>query len=451
MKKRITMLFLAAVLALSLAVPVFAFGDTAYEVAKIATLEDGEGSQGAAVYENWLFTATNRGQLRVYDLSADEPGALVAAFDLGSATETNKGADANHANQMMFGPEKWDESDPFPLLYVTTGNSGAYDENGCYYSKCAIERISYDPDTNKWSAVTVQTIAYNDQANVKISGQSEWGDDVFSDMLTDGKFIYTPGGDFPNEAGYEKIGWGWPAYFVDAAPTGVTAGKLYLYSARFRTTAAYEERNTAIYGGADCYGGKFNYYDHNAYIITEFDLPALPESEAEFGQVVVLQPKDITDQFTTDYDIYFTQGGTLRQGKIYYPYGNESKDEFTRSALQIFDIGEKKIDAQLDLTTSVIKSLEPECCAFYNGQLILSVNQARVYTITYGSDPTTPTETPAEVPTEAPAEVPTEAPTNAAEPTPKGNTGIGQIAIWCAAGIAVAAALGFALGSRSKK
>lgn len=442
MKKRIAMLFLAAVLVLSLAVPVFAFGDTPFEVDKIATLEEGNGGQGAAVYENWLFTANNRGQIRVYDLRAEKPGALVATFALGSATESSKGADANHANQMMFGTQKWDERDPFPLLYVTTGNSGAYDETGCYWAKCAIERISYDPDTNEWSAVTVQTIAFNDQANVKISGQSEWGDDVFADMLAEGKFLYAPSGEFANEEGFEKIGWGWPAFFVDAAPTEVTAGKLYLYSARFRTTAAYEERNTAIYGGADCYGGGFNYYDHNAYIITEVDLPALPASEAEFGEVVVLQPKDITDQFTTEFDIYFTQGGTLRQGRIYYPYGNKSQDAFTRSALQVFDIAEKKITAQLDLTDSVIKNLEPECCAFYDGQLLLSVNEARVYTITYGDDLSAPTE----VPTGAPAETPT-------EPAPDEITGIsgGQIAIWCAAGIAVIAALGTALHSRKKK
>lgn len=104
-------------------------------------------------------------------------------------------------------------------------------------------------------------------------------------------------------------------------------------------------------------------------------MPALPASEAEFGKTVVLTPKDITDQFETEFDIYFTQGGTLYQGKIYYSFGNGGKyGSPTANGIRIFDIEQERIVARVDLSADRggMGSKEPECCAIYEGKLCMS-------------------------------------------------------------------------------
>ena len=118
-----------------------------YTASKLMTAA---GGQGNAIFGNILITATNVGNARMYDLTT---GAEIASFRLGSynggtlpadpdvAAGTSAGHWTNHANQIMFGASKFDENDPFPLLYVTTGNSGGHDGTGAYIAKCAIERI----------------------------------------------------------------------------------------------------------------------------------------------------------------------------------------------------------------------------------------------------------------------------------------------------------------------
>ena len=373
-------------------------GDT-WSGEKLTVLSAG-GMQGTAVYGDWLFQAADGGGVSVYNLSNDNPGGTrVATFRLASynagtlpdgVTENDylQPADfKNHANQMVFGATKFDENDPFPLLYVTTGNSGGHDHTGAYIAKCAVERIKYDETTNTWSAELVQMIEFNDMENIPdeiIGGvdvnpyknQNLRKTTAASEFLTNmrdpetGKFYYISGNGYDASKGYQKIGWGWAASFVDSDPTAETAGKFYLYSARYRTYTACDGQNKTGYGN-----GYTNYAEENAYIITEFDMPALPTSEDDpnYGGTVTLYPKDITDQFETAYKIGGTQGGTMYQGKIYYPYGFSASN----NGLQIFDIADKALTATYRLGTLVPG--EPEGCAVWNGTVLMSDGNKNIW------------------------------------------------------------------------
>lgn len=215
----------------------------------------------------------------------------------------------------------------------------------------------------------VQTIQFNDSANIPDTDKD--GDLMEMYDRGTGKFYYASGNGYDVSKGYQKIGWGWSASFVDMDPTEMTKDKFYLFCPRFRTTTAYEAINISKYGIS-------NYYADNNYIITAFDMPALPTSENDFGKTVTLYPKDIVDQFETEYDIYFTQGGTMYQGRIYYSFGQEAAyGQPHANGIRVFDIATERIISRIDLSedrsvTMGTGEKEPECCAFYNGKLVLS-------------------------------------------------------------------------------
>lgn len=334
----------------------------------------GTGSrQGTAAYENYLLQFYDTGTCDIYDLSSSTPGTPTASIKLASYNTgtgpdgSSNGAYKNHANQAMFGNVKYDESDPFPLVYVLGGNSGDQDGDG-YIGRCKVERITCR--SGMWSSQLVQTIIYCDN-----------GYSAPYDSLT-GKFTYqdNPNAQFVNTNGYEKFGWGWPAFFVDSSPTAKTENKIYIFSARFRTTTAWEANNKRIYGIS-------SYFEDNAYIITEFPLPALPASEADFGQTVTLYPTDILSQFSTDFDVYGTQGGTLYQGKIYYSFGFGGTELGRTDAVRVFDLAEQRISARIDLSDSAFYQDEPECCFIYGGDLGLSIINGKMYLIDYDETP----------------------------------------------------------------
>lgn len=359
------------------------------------------GRQGSAISGDTLLVCDNKGYCSMYDLKS---GDLIADFPLGSYNGGTLSGDAardegtaagnwtNHANQMMFGAAKFDESDPLPLLYVTTGNSGAHDGTGAYISKCAIERIRYS-ESKGWYAETVQIIEFNDVACIPvetdangnvINPSKNMNNNGTSDTLLNmynpetGKFMYIDDPDTAvDESRWQKVGWGWAASFVDSDPTEQTAGKFYLFSARYRTTEAYQTNNRAVYGNGD---PEWDYYDEgvNAYIITEFNMPALPASESDpaYGGIVTLHTSDIIGQFETEYEIGVTQGGTMYQGRIYYSFGwnGEATNLYKRNGIQVFDIAQEKIVAKLALYTHKTWNYEPECTSIWNGELVLGMN-----------------------------------------------------------------------------
>ena len=340
--------------------------------------------QGMAIYGEYVVQCYNSGYVNIYDLGMEDPGSPMAVFKLASYHDGSEAMRPegeqwdsefyrNHCNQVMFGAKKWDESDPFPLLYVTTGKKGWKMEDGSYIAKCAVERILYDKETGEWSSQLVQIIEYND-CNYVDEGSGR--DGIVT--LKNGKFTYSDTEKWKNTEGYEVPCWGWPAGFVDSCPTDVTEDKYFLFSARFSTSyAAVGVTSSGDYSNAI---KRFNYTDHNCYIITQFSLPELPKAEDEFGKTVTLTPADIENQFTTEYDIWGTQGGTMYKGRIYYSYGFGAQpgDElFTRkcNGIRVFDIATEQIVAKIDLwKDSEMRTKEPECCAIYQGKLALNYN-----------------------------------------------------------------------------
>lgn len=70
-----------------------------------------QGYQGMCIYEDWLLSVQNKGYATLYKLPSLEK--KTPTFKLGCF------ADTNHANVAAFGVEKFDESDPLPLVYVS--------------------------------------------------------------------------------------------------------------------------------------------------------------------------------------------------------------------------------------------------------------------------------------------------------------------------------------------
>lgn len=142
-------------------------------------------------------------------------------------------------------------------------------------------------------------------------------------------------------------GWGWPAFLVD-----IKGGYYYMFSAKYRT-----RRDLAK--------------DDNVYIVTKFRLP-----DPKVGDVT-LNPKDIVDQFTLPFNVFFTQGGTIYDGKIYYTFGLGNEEH--PDALRVINLETKDYELLEDLSKTPFGNDEIECCGFYNGRLLINTQHGSVY------------------------------------------------------------------------
>lgn len=272
-------------------------------------------AQGMSIYGDYVFQLYHTGYCAVYDLG-ERRSAPLAFFPLASVNEGVPSKDyINHANQCMFSTLHVGDND-LPLLYVTTGNGIGADEDGFFY-RCAVENIRL----------------MRDDSGAVIGGSSEL-------IQT---YSYLAGDE-------EKYGWcppcfGCPAWFVDSEK-----GFLYIFSAKYRTTKEYAQ-----------------FAAENRYIITKFCLH--PPQE---GGLIRLGAEDILQQFSVPFDVFFTQGGMLHDDKIFYTFGfgNETYPD----ALHVYDLREKKLLAKMDLSDSVLKGEEIECCSFYGDELICNTN-----------------------------------------------------------------------------
>lgn len=279
-------------------------------------------AQGMAVWEDRAFILYEPGMCGVYDL-ARRAEAPLAFFPLGSYNEGTPTPDhTNHANQCMFGPAHWKDN-PIPLLYVTAGKGIGQDEDGFFY-RCSVENICRKDET--YTAEKIQTV-------------------IFKPTGTEG---------LP----YEMPCWGCPSFFVDAPGRA-----LYIFSARFRTTREF-----------------LSHYDENAYILTKFPLPS-PED----GPLIRLTERDITGQFTAPFDVLFTQGGTIRDGKLYHTFGLPARDY--PLALRVYDLEKRCLCARVDLTGSVMGDEEIECCDFWGDTLLCNTCQGGLYAVQEGVFP----------------------------------------------------------------
>jgi len=146
---------------------------------------------------------------------------------------------------------------------------------------------------------------------------------------------------------YQTPGWGWPASLVD------TKGRwYYMLSARYRT-----RKDLAI--------------TDNVYIITKFRLP-----DPKSGDTT-LYPTDIVDQYELPFNVFFTQGGTIYDNKIYYTYGCGT--EAHPNELRVIDLDKKEYILCEDLTDTPFGDDEVECCAFYNDRMLLNTQGAKLY------------------------------------------------------------------------
>ena len=105
-----------------------------------------QGYQGMCIYEDWLLSVQNKGFATLYKLPSLEK--KTPTFKLGSF------ADTNHANVAAFGVEKFCESDPLPLVYVSQAYKKTVNDEK---DVCYVERISLDG-----SSQMVQRIVLDD-------------------------------------------------------------------------------------------------------------------------------------------------------------------------------------------------------------------------------------------------------------------------------------------------
>lgn len=279
-------------------------------------------AQGFAIYEKYGIILYHTGVCALYDLETRDPEPL----DVIKLASYNDGQPdkryVNHANDAMFAGKL---PDGRPLLYITSGNSGEADEHGLI-ARCEVEAITIAPDeTGKMRIATeaIQTIAYKNDG----MEQTRW---------------QTPG-------------WGWPASLVDEKK-----GYYYMFSSRYRTKIDFMDK-----------------YDENNYILTRFPLPDIGK------RYVTLTPEDIVEQFELPFDVLFTQGGTLKDGIIYYTFGC-GKPHYP-DAIRIIDANAGQLIGRVDLSDCMFSEEEVECCAFYGDRLLINVNTkpiGHIYEIT---------------------------------------------------------------------
>lgn len=146
---------------------------------------------------------------------------------------------------------------------------------------------------------------------------------------------------------YQSPGWGWPASLVD-----VEGGWYYMLSARYRTKKEFSKPD-------------------NVYIITKFQLP-----NPKIGDVT-LYPSDIVEQFELPLDTLFTQGGTIRDEKLWFLFGCGTKDY--PDALRVIDLKAREYALREDLSQTEFCQDEVECCAFYGEDLLINTQKGKLY------------------------------------------------------------------------
>ena len=275
-------------------------------------------AQGMAIWQDRAFILYDTGMCGVYDLKG-RTAAPLAAFPLGSYNEGMPTRDyLNHANHCMFGSLHWGDN-PIPLLYVTVGTGIGADADGYYY-RLSVENIV--ESAAGYRAEVLQTVTYQPSESVP--------------------------------APWEAPCWGCPAFFVNNAENA-----LYIFSARYRT-----KRGCVPEG------------EHNAYIITRFDLPSL-----DAGPLVRLTARDIRDQFSVASDIPFTQGGQLTDGILYYTFGCPKAGYPVH--VMAFDLRKKSLLWQAGNMDEAFRGEEIECCDWYKGQLLCNTNGGSLYALRF--------------------------------------------------------------------
>ncbi|MBP3775015.1 MAG: hypothetical protein ILA34_06670 [Bacteroidaceae bacterium] len=112
----------------------------------------------------------------------------------------------------------------------------------------------------------------------------------------------------------------------------------------------------------------------NKYVATKFRIPALSE-----GRLVVLTAADVLDQVVFDFDTYITQGGCMKDGRIYYAYGFGKNGTRTPSRIRAYDTDTRSIVTRLELEDYVTEELED--LSVYGDKLYVNTNSAYLYEV----------------------------------------------------------------------
>ena len=115
-------------------------------------------------------------------------------------------------------------------------------------------------------------------------------------------------------------------------------------------------------------------FHNNKYVATKFRLPLLKE-----GKEVILTAHDVLDQAVMEFDAYVTQGGTMKDGKIYYVFGFGKEGTRTPAKMRIYDTDSRTILARWNLE-DIVKE-EPEDVAVYQGRIYMNTNSPTIYVL----------------------------------------------------------------------
>ena len=188
-------------------------------------------------------------------------------------------------------------------------------------------------------------------SNGKVGSDIEWTCFVESITLKKGKWsseiaqtIVLDGCKGWEEKGYAPI-FGAPSWLVDR-----DRKHLWVFSAAKRTVAAVTHT-----------------MEENQYVAVKFRIPRLSE-----GQKVVLTVDDILDHVVFPYDIWFTQAGCVKDGKLFYCYGVGKYDWGRPSAIRVYDTDQRKISASYNLQNEVIYEMED--LVIRDGDLYVNTN-----------------------------------------------------------------------------
>ena len=127
-----------------------------FSLSDFPELEHIKNMQGGAVYGDLLFSLQDKAWCNVFDLRSRKP---IAQFPLASAGKNN------HANVAFFGPDKYDSSDRFPLLYLSQCKEKPVTEIGLAETDSLgrllfVERILTDESGEPFGSELVQLVSY---------------------------------------------------------------------------------------------------------------------------------------------------------------------------------------------------------------------------------------------------------------------------------------------------
>lgn len=115
----------------------------------------------------------------------------------------------------------------------------------------------------------------------------------------------------------------------------------------------------------------------NRYIATKFRIPKLSE-----GDLVTLTAADVLDQKSFEFDVFVTQGGCMRDGKIYYSFGfTLKKHPETPAQIRVFDTDTGLISSRIDLNGIIPEEMED--LSIYRGRMFANTNSKKLYVLDF--------------------------------------------------------------------